>query len=197
MQTDRRARSFELDYGPPGAWFKRPRLWRLALGLLCTASAALPVAWVFAGYGWEANPDTGSGLVIGALGAIGAALILNAVTRDLLHVESASFSSDGIRLRYSYVPRVWGIRDEKEHLLAWHDVVHLEWQEGGLEHDLKQHLVLGIATPPGRGHERLKLLVCDERNASHCEALMSHLPTSVETPCWLVTTRLRREDNST
>lgn len=195
MQMDRGTGSFQLNYGPPGSWFKRPRLWRLVLGLLCGASAAVALAWGFAWTGWAAIQDAGLGLGIGALGALGMALTLNAVTRDSLHVVSARFSSDGIELRCSYVPQLGGTRVEKEQQLAWHDVLHLEWQEGGLEHDLKQHLVLGIATPPGRGHERLKLLVCGERNASHCEALLSHLPPWVEAPCWLTKIRLSREDN--
>lgn len=197
MRTDRFTRSFQLDYGPPGSLVKRPRLWRLIIGLLCTASAAIAMAWISGWSNWAATTDTGVRLSIGALGGGGIAMALNAVARDFLHIEWARFSSDGVHLRWSYVPHLWETRVEKELQLAWREVVHLEWQEGGLEHDLKQHLVLHLKTPLCHGHERLKLLVSDDRNVSQCEALMAHLPTSVETPCWLATTRLRRRHNTT
>ena len=137
----------------------------------------------------KVTPSFDIRLGIAALGLGGITIALHAIARDLFHVEWARFSADGLQIRWSCVPHPWGPRVEKEQQLAWRDVVRLEWREGSLEHDLKQHLVLYLKTPLSKGQSRLKLLVCDDRNVGHCEALMANLPTSVITPYWLATTR--------
>ncbi len=173
---------------------KRPRLWRLTIGMLIAASVAAEIPWISGlPSWWAATPDRDIRLGIAALGLGGITIALHAIARDLFHVEWARFGADGLQVRWSCVPHPWGPRVEKEQQLAWRDVVRLEWREGSLEHDLKQHLVLYLKTPLSKGQSRLKLLVCDDRNVGHCEALMANLPTSVVTPYWLATTRLRRQ----
>jgi len=186
----------QLDYGPPGTLFKRPRLWRLTIGLSIAAGAAA-ITWITGLLGWQAAPpDMNLSLSLGFLSLGGIAIAMYAVVRDLLHVEWARFSADGLQIRWSYVPHLWDTRVAKEQQWAWRDVVHLEWREGSLEYDLKQHLVLHLEPPLAVGRNRLKLLVCDDLNAGRCEALMAQLPTGVVTPSWLAATRSRRQDNA-
>lgn len=46
MRMDKATQSFQLDYGPPAPLIKRPRLWRLTIDLLLTASAAAVIGWI-------------------------------------------------------------------------------------------------------------------------------------------------------
>ena len=132
MRIDKVAQSFQLDYGPPGTWIKRPRVWRLTIGLLVTASVPAAMPWISGlPSWWAATPDIDMRQSIGALGVGGIAMALHALSRDLLHVEWARFSADGLHIRWSHVPHLWGTRVEKEQPLAWRDVVHIEWREGG------------------------------------------------------------------
>ena len=57
MRMDKVTQSFQLDYGPPGTLVKRPRLWRLTIGLLITASVAAVIPWIKG----MAEPDQSDG----------------------------------------------------------------------------------------------------------------------------------------
>ena len=194
MRMNKATPPFVLNYEPHNSWVRRPRLWRLTIGLLIAVSAAAAIPWIAKWpSGWVAMPDADIRLSLGVLGVVGIAMALHAVARDSFHVELARFSADGLHIRWSQVPRLWGTRLEKEQQLVWSDVVHLEWREGSLEHDLKQYVVVHLRTPLAPGKNRVKLLVCDDRNVGQCEALIANLPTSVLAPRWLATTRLRRQ----
>ncbi len=79
----------QLDYGPPGTWFKRPRLWRLTIGLSITAGTAA-ITWIPGLPGWHAAPpDMDLGLSL---------------------LEWARFNADGLQIRWSYVPHLWDTR---------------------------------------------------------------------------------------
>jgi signal transduction histidine kinase len=189
---------FQLDYGPPGTLVKRPRLWRLAIGLLIMAGVSVAVLWLWALPGWlAATPTMDSRLGLAALGVGGIAVALHAVACDLLHVQRVRFTADGLHVKWSQVPHLLGARVAIERQVAWRDVDHLEWQEGRLENDLKQHLVLYLKTPLNLSQNRLQLLVCDDQNVNHCEALMAHLPPGVVTPCWLAAAQLCRQKKQT
>ena len=165
VRMDKATPRFVLDYGPHSSWVKRPRQWRLIIGLLIAASAAAPISWIARWpSGWVATPDADIRPGLGALGLVGIAITLHAVTSDLLHVALARFSADGLHIRWSQVPHLWGTRIEKQQQLAWSDAVHLEWREGSSDHDLKQHPFLYLRTPLTPGKNRLQLLVCDDRN---------------------------------
>ncbi len=196
-RMDKVTQPFQLDYGPPGTVVKRPRLWRLAIGLLIMAGVSVAVPWLWGLPYWlAAMPAMEIRLGLGALGLGGIAVALHAVGCDLLHVQRVRFSVDGLHIQWSQVPYLFGARVEKERQVSWRDVNHLEWQEGRLENDLKQHLVLSLNRPLHLRQNQLQLLICDDQNVEHCEALIAHLPTGVVAPCWLVATRLRRKSNT-
>ncbi|WP_372660537.1 hypothetical protein [Hydrogenophaga sp.] len=192
---DRSAEALHLDYGPPGAPVKYPRLWRLALGLLLVSAAAWPWtdglnAW------WTSTVAIDPRLFLWAMAFCGAGLILHAMFSDLLHLRQIGIHAGGLSIHWSHVPSLLGARIEKLREVAWHDVAQLEWMEGTLEHDLKQRLVICLKTPLNRQQIRLNLLVCDHQNAALCEALLAHLPDGVAAPNWLASARLRRPVNT-
>ena len=189
---------FQLDYGPPGTVVRAPRLWRLAIGVLITmACVAQWLPWIVGLPGvWAEAPATDIRLGLAALGASGIATALHALTCEVLHVQQVRLGEGGLSIQWSHVPHLFAPRVEKLRQVAWRDVDHLAWQEGSMEHDLKQHLLVYLKTPLTLKQKQLKLLVCDERDADRCEGLIRHLPISVATPTWLATTRLRRQNNT-
>lgn len=183
-------RTFVLDYGPPGRWVGRPRLWGLFIGLLMTAASGWALAWLS---GASAAGASGVALdlrvALGALAVGGTAVMLQALFSERLYVQRVSFGADGVQIGWTHVPHLFGLRLGHDRLVAWHDVSQVQWQEGSLEHDLKQHLVLVLTSPLGHGRHRLKLLVCDHRDAQCCESLLAHLPGGTQTPSWLASSR--------
>ena len=187
---------FHLDFGPPGTLVKCPRLWRLVLGLLM-ASVAAVVPWMDGlNAWWTSSVAMDMRFLLGAMALGGAALTLHAIFSDQLHVRRIEIHPKGLSIHWSCSPRLMATRIEAVREVAWHDVVKLEWREGTLEHDLKQHLMIDLKTPLTRKKNRLTLLVCDHRNAERCEALLARLPSGATAPSWLTSTRLRRQVNT-
>lgn len=184
--------SFYLDYGPPGTLVKCPRLWRLALGLVMMFVAVV-VPWIGSLNTRRSSMEPMDFfLLLGILASGGLGLVWQALRNELLHLRRVLFHPHGISIHWCHWPRLWGTRIDEKREVPWHDVASIAWREGTLEHDLKQHLILGLSPPLGRQQNHLTLLVCDHRDVAICEALLACLPSGVAAPPWLVSARLRR-----
>lgn len=193
---EKSAQSFHLDYGPRRSVVKHPRLFRIGIGLAMAGIAAAfsgadaVTAW------FEHLAVIEMHLLQGFLAFGGAALMLHAALGDMLRVQQFDIQARGISIRYSHTPRLFGRQVEAKCDVPWRDVIRLEWQEGALEHDLKQYLVTDLKVPFSRRPQRLKLLVSDHQNADRCEALLASIPRDIAAPLWLTAARLRRKPYS-
>jgi hypothetical protein len=140
---------------------------------------------------WPSMSALDMHLLLGLLSLGAAALIGPAIFSDLFHVRRISIRAAGLSVHWSHSPRLLGASIEATRELAWPEVVHLEWQEGRLEHDLKQYLVICLRLPLNRKQRRLKLLVCDHQNTERCEAVLASIPGQLTAPSWLVAARAR------
>ena len=186
------ADSFHLTVGSPLDWVKRPRLWRLALGLTCFP-LALSFLWADSSHAYWMAVSLGKPHILGWVGLLLATyLVVSAVASDLLHVHQVSFSKAGMHLTWSQVPGLLSERFQREKLFVWSELESLFWHEGESENDLQQHIKIQFKEDIGVRRSQLKILISDDRNPDRCEKLIAFLPEDFVAPEWIQAARKRR-----
>ncbi len=163
----------------------RPRLQRLAWGALCLLAAAFVCNWPAATSWWD-EATLGDIRLTGALLLLaGATCAIRAIGSDLSRLHRVRISAKGLRLEWSHVPRLTGMRVTAHRFVDWDEVASIAWLEGAQDYDFRQYIVLHLRESLARSLKRMKLPVSDGRDRERCEALLSRLPRGAAAPQWL------------
>ena len=174
-----------LQVDAPSHWLKRPRLWCLICGFLLVAGS-VSLLFVNSIEAWFASAASRSEVVIILLlFVIGLALATHALRSDVFRVHWVQFKHDGFHLNWSHAESLVSSRTIFDSEIGWAQVKTLEWIEGQHEHSEDQFLIIELHETLGRGHPRIRVRVCEQRNLDKCERLLNILPTDVSLPIWI------------
>lgn len=185
MHMDNSKPCFVLNCASCDEWFTYPRFTRLILG---SCLIALGIVGISDGRYSDVSYVASVLIVVGIL------LASNACTGDFFQIKQVQFSSTGISLHWSYISVLWGQRIVQSTDIGWNEISQIEWREGALEVDSKQHLILHLINPLYRNRRIINILICDTHDFECCNQLLSNLPTHIKPPQWLLS-RKKLESN--
>lgn len=185
--------SFHLVIDAQSFLVKRPRLWRLIIGVAC-----IPLTFSFfwlepVNAYWTSkhlgNPHT-IGIIFLILGIYG---IATAFINDFFQAHEALFTNEGIDLLWTNTPHLLSLRVANKKHFNWNDFEDFHWHESNSDHDLQQHIKIKFKQSIFSNRNFLKLRVSDDRNYERCEKLISILPKNFLPPAWVLAERKRKE----
>ena len=186
------AEKFHLAVDAPPSLVKRPKLWRLIIGLACIP-LAFSLFWLEPINAYWTAKHLGDPHTIGIMILfVGSYAAVSAFANDFLQVHEALCDKDGMHLFWTSVPSLLSCRLVGEKYFKWHDFASLHWDESDSDHDLQQYIQIEFKEFFGAHRSFLKLRISDDRNFEQCEKLISLLPNDFAVPEWV---RVARKNN--
>ena len=184
---DTKTPCFLLNCASSEEWFTHPRFARVTLGM---GLIGLGLIGVIDGRYADVS------LVAGMLTAVGIFFASQAIYGDFFLIRKVSFSASGVSVYWSCARLLWGKRIEQCTEISWDEITSIEWQEGALEVDMKQHLIFQLKSPLCKNRRQIKILICDTHDFDCCSQLLNYLPANIKQPHWLVKQKIMKYKES-